>query len=228
MNDAFASCPQGERWIEIFYSRPSWSRCLISYSADKKPWKPFGKFQLIDASHIRPGFRVFRIQADRFEFKLADGLQSNIEDNDGKNFIIEGSGRYVLESGKLRWVSDADILECLKPLRPRDQYIELYFQPPTKWEKCLCVYAKDGGEWGEKPGEPLEKSALGEDEWSTRVKAKTLECAFNDGGEKWDSNVDQNYKILMPGKWLVGCAKITYLGPPEMDLHSSSVPNGYT
>lgn len=227
MNEAFESSPAGDRWIEIFHSRPSWSRCLISYRTDENPWVPFGRFELIDASHIRQGFRVFRIQADRLEFKLTDWTQKNVEDNGGANFVVESSGRYVVGSGSMKRVSDADIVECLNPLKPHDTYMELHFKPPTKWERCLFVYAKDGREWIEKPGEELDQSGYGKGEWFTRIKAKTLECAFNDGANEWDSNVDNNYKILMPGKWMLGSAKIKYLGRADMDMHSSTLPNGH-
>lgn len=177
-------------------------------------------YQLIDASDVRPGFRVFRIRATRLEFKFANGKRTDIEDNSGKNYVIESPGRYVVVTGSgCRRVSDAQIADCLRPMRPHDKYVELLFEANPTWRNCFATFCMEGEhdlDWHKQPMELRSEPGV----WFLRIEAKHgVKCAFTDGGSEWDSNSNLNYQIKLPGKYLIGKRHIVYLGVSDLDIH---------
>lgn len=176
--------------------------------------------ELVDASHIRAGFRVFRLPSRHIEFVLTNGTSRNWEDNHGANYVIDAvPGRYVIEHG-IRRVGDADPQECIQAtLRKDDQYIQVEFRADL-WEKCFCAYKANEDPWTPAPGvemKPIERHGVEGKYFHLEVKAKSFQCAFNDGGEIWDSNLRQNYKIGNPGKYMVKDSKVVYVSPADKD-----------
>lgn len=179
--------------------------------------------QLIDASEHRPGFRVFRIKASHLEFRLSDATGSTVDSIHGQNYTIESPGRYVVESGSgCRRLSDAQISDCLRALRPHDRFIEVIFEADPSWFKCYIAYALQGDSdqtWRKvKMSLRCQEPAF----WFTRIDArKGLKCAFNNGEGAWDSNCDLNYQMSLPGKYIVGLGSLIYYGPSDLDLHTT-------
>lgn len=208
-----------EEWIEIFHSKPSMKHC---YLLEKLPngifSRPASSNELRSADHIREGFRVFRLPARRIEFVLTNGSNRNWEDNYGANYIVEASGRYVVEHG-IRRVGDANSAECAQAtLRTEDQYIQIEFRADL-WEKCFCCYQADDEPWTLAPGVEMkltERDVEGR-YFQAEVKAKKLSCAFNDGGEIWDSNLRKNYRMGHPGKYAMIDGNVVYLEPADKD-----------
>lgn len=230
MQTSFTGTPHAAPWIELYHSRPSWRRCLISYRADGGAWVPFGTLHLVDANTVRPGFRCFRIRAKRLEFSLANGTgpRAHVDGNSGKGFVVDAPGRYVVESGGgVRRVGDACIEECLRPLRPRDQFVELVFQTGDAgaWGVCFVTFARCQAGVCEDEWKTAAMKAWGSErgDWFYRVRigddGKGLDCAFNDGADHWDSNNSLNYAVRLPGKYLIANGRIKYLGPSDLDIH---------
>lgn len=214
-----------EEWIEIFHSKPSMKHC---YLLEKLP---HGKFssparsnELKNADYIREGFRVFRLPARRIEFVLTNGSNRNWEDNYGANYIVDSPGRYVVEHG-IRRVGDANAAECAQAtLRTEDQYIQIEFRADL-WEKCFCCYQVSDEPWTPAPGVEMrlvEKGVEGR-YFQIEVKAKSLSCAFNNGGEIWDSNLRKNYKMGHPGKYTMIDGRVVYLEPADKDKTNPAV-----
>lgn len=210
---------QPEGWIEIFHSKPSMKHCyLLEKLSDGTFSSPARSNELKDADHIREGFRVFRLPARRVEFVLTNGSNRNWEDNFGANYIVDSPGRYVVEHG-IRRVGDANSAECVQAtLRTEDQYIQIEFRADL-WEKCFCCYQANDEPWTPAPGVEmilLEKDVEGRF-FQIELKAERLTCAFNDGGEIWDSNLRKNYKIGHPGKYNMIDGKVVYMEPADRD-----------
>lgn len=208
-------------WIEVFHSKPSMQHC---YLLEKLPsasfTSPCPANELRDASHIRPGFRVFRFPARRIEFVLTNGTNRNWEDNHGANYTIDAvPGRYVIEHG-IRRVADSDPAECIQAtLRAQDQFVQVEFRADL-WDRCFCAYKADDHPWTPSPGlqmNRLQKERVQGKYFTIDVKAHTFQCAFNDGGEIWDSNLRQNYKIGHPGKYAVVDGNVVYVSPADKD-----------
>eukprot|EP00177_Eucheuma_denticulatum_P006804 GFKZ01012371.1.p1 GENE.GFKZ01012371.1~~GFKZ01012371.1.p1 ORF type:complete len:281 (-),score=33.45 GFKZ01012371.1:275-1117(-) len=207
-------------WIEIFHSKPSMKNM---YLQEKLPdgtfTPPTPSSRLVDASHIRPAFRVYRTPARPIEFMLTNGTDRNWEDNHGANYHVSTPGRYVVEHG-IRRVDDANTLECIQAvLRTADQWIQLEFRADL-WEKCFCSYQKDGQPWTAAPGVEMtfvEKPNVEGKYFQIAIKAQTLHCAFNDGGEIWDSNMRNNYIIGHPGKYDIKDGAVIYVQPADND-----------
>lgn len=193
---------------------------LLEKLADGTFIDPSPKNQLRDASHIRPGFRVFRLPCRRIEFVLTNGTNRNWEDNGGNNYVIDSvPGRYVIEHG-IRRVGESDKNECAQILlRPEDRFIQVSFRADL-WADCYLSYQKDGGAWTEPPGQlmTVSKREGGAKWFDISVPALTLACAFNDGGENWDSNLKNNYLMGCPGKYIVSDGTVTYVSPSDKDL----------
>ncbi|KAI0556527.1 alpha-amylase [Gracilaria domingensis] len=181
--------------------------------------KPSLDNRLRDASHIRAGFRVFRLPFRRVEFVLTNGTNRNWEDNNGHNYVIDVPGRYVVEHG-IRRVADADANECVQTVfRPNDRFIQLCFRADL-WDKCFCSFQSDDNEWTKPPGELM--TLVPKDQpgryFEISVEASRMACAFNDGGENWDSRLNNNYLIGCPGKYEVSGGAATYVSPSDKDL----------
>lgn len=202
---------------------------------------------MIDASNIRNGFRAFRIRATQLQFRLANGDQSMVDDNNGCDFVIESSGRYVVHPGAssgsgLTRVSDVQLPDVLRPLRPTDSTIELVFTTggsgSSSWRSAYVVYipvasrdalsfsnASSTEEWLTLP---MNKSAVHLQHgpratWTLCIDAQFgIDCAFNDGGNEWDSNQSQNYKIRLPGRYSIGNGYLQYEGVAQLDMHSKT------
>lgn len=202
---------------------------------------------MIDASNIRNRFRAFRIRAPRLQFRLANGDQSMVDDNHGRDFVIESSGRYVIHPGApsgrgLTRVSDVQLPDVLRPLRPTDSTIDLVFTNAgagsSSWRSAYVVYmpvasrdavsfstASSTEEWMTLP---MNKSALHVPHgrtvtWCVCIDAQYgIDCAFNDGGQQWDSNQTQNYKIRLPGRYSVGNGYLQYDGVAQLDMHNKT------
>eukprot|EP00180_Rhodochaete_pulchella_P000306 Plantae.Rhodophyta-Rhodochaete_pulchella.ctg12119.p1 GENE.Plantae.Rhodophyta-Rhodochaete_pulchella.ctg12119~~Plantae.Rhodophyta-Rhodochaete_pulchella.ctg12119.p1 ORF type:complete len:246 (+),score=33.56 Plantae.Rhodophyta-Rhodochaete_pulchella.ctg12119:94-831(+) len=222
-SDEYTTPPRGD-WIEVFYSRPSWPDCFVVYKAgDAEEFTPNGEHRLVDGSHVRQGFRVFRIRGvSSLQLAMTNGTSRQWDDNSGQYYHIEGSGRYVV-AGLVRRVDDADAEECERSLRTNDKWIELYFEA-SLWDKCFCSYAPDdSAEWTDAPGEEMEKSP-DTGEFFIRIPARKLIFAFTDGGQYWDSNSEQNYRVGFPGKYKVMDGKVHSRGLAEADIRGEPVP----
>lgn len=177
--------------------------------------------QLLDASDIRPGFRAFRLRAIRLEFRFANEHATTIDSNLGRNYIIESPGRYVVETASgCRRISDAQIADCLRPIRPADKLIELIFRSPSIWRRCFVNFALEGDHdnstWCKMPMHRQDDSTI----WFQRIEApRGITCAFSDGARQWDSNNNSNYHIRLPGKYTAGGGFLIYCGPSDLDMH---------
>lgn len=218
-----APAPLSE-WIEVFHSKPSMAHC---YLLEKLPsgafTTPSAANELVDASHIRPGFRVFRLPARRITFALTNGTSRNWEDNHGANYTIDAvAGRYVIEHG-IRRVGDADGAECVQAaLRTADNHVQIRFRADL-WGACFCAYQAAGEAWTPAPGAQMRRlndahGAHGAKHFEIVVRARALQCAFNDGAQIWDSNLTRNYRIGHPGKYDVTDGKVVYRGPADQDM----------
>mmetsp|Transcript_973 Transcript_973/g.2747 ORF Transcript_973/g.2747 Transcript_973/m.2747 type:complete len:225 (-) Transcript_973:575-1249(-) len=206
-----------EGWIEVFYSNTSWKRAYVVYKKNgAKDWSE--PEAMMDAEHIRHTFRVFRIQASKLEFYVTNGGKKfeKREDCWGQNFRVEHSGRYVVQNGgAVMRVGDADLLECeLARSTTTEQYIEVLFNADL-WSKCYMVYGKNNEPFTDAPGSEMDRLANGQ--FSFRIEAKRLAFALNDGGDVWDNNGENNYKIGYPGKYLVRDGKPHYISPSDAD-----------
>lgn len=176
--------------------------------------------QLIDAKNVRPGYRAFRINACRLEFRLSNMSRSILEPPKGQH-IVEKPGRYVLmdSSTVLRRVGDADVVECLRALRPRDRYLEIYYRPDPRWRKVLVTYSlSPSSKW---VSSPMTMTAVEGDLWFHRVEILThVEFVFCDGNDEWDNHDGKNYSVYLPGKYGVANNRIVYLGASNADRHS--------
>lgn len=145
------------------------------------------------------------------------------DSNHGRNYTIDSPGRYVVESGNgCRRVSDAQIADCLRALRPNDTFVEVTFHCVQDWRNCFITYAfyKDKeSEWFKLP---MNKFAFKQRTWAICLIGKTgIDCAFNDGSEEWDSNNGKNYQIRLPGRYTAGNGFLSYLGIAQLDMHCS-------
>jgi len=172
--------------------------------------------QLLDASDIRPGFRAFRTRANRLEFLVRDGghgtggggIDSRKAAGDSAvPHVVTVPGRYVLSSDEkwLRRVGDADVIECLRKMRPDDKYVEVQYcasasavSERVRWRKVYIVRVAGG-----------KKYSNGN---------SCMEFAFTDGHGEWD---DGNYRVFLPGKYCIDVKNKTliYFGPSHADLH---------
>lgn len=218
--------------MEIFYSKPSLTRCYLLEKHESGEFsKPSSKNELIDASHIRDGFRAFRSRAKAIEFVLSDGSDRNCDNNNGDNYRLSGDpGRYVVEHG-IRRVGEANGDECYQAVvRHADKYVHLCFRADL-WERCFAYFSRDGGDWGSAPGE--EMTLVGSvDAGAARnfeliVRAKRLEVAFNDGSDVWDANDGNNYRIGLPGKYVLSDGKAVHKGPTDKDLELNGTPPSF-
>lgn len=225
---ASASLTTPDKWFEIFHSKPSMKHC---YLLEKLPsgefTDPSPLNELVDASHIREGFRVIRLPARRIEFALTNGTARRWEDNNGANYVLDSvPGRYVVEHG-IRRVGDTNAAECVQAaLRTDDEYIQLEFRADL-WQSCFCSYQGDGDPWTPAPGvemTSIEKTDMQGKFFQIEVKAKKLECAFNDGGDTWDSNMGKNYRVGHPGKFAVADGQVHYVSPAEKDKEKPVSP----
>lgn len=177
-------------YIEVFHSKQSWRICTISYSADGRPWVPFNRFCLIDASEVRPGFRVFRIRASSLTFRLSNGRGTGDSAND-MAYTAPSPGRYVADNGLTR-VGDADVGACVAAerttARETHNWIELSVRVDAKWPQAWATVAVDGGEWSALPGLRLRERLVDGERWCwTRVRGSRAEFALHDGGDEWDN-----------------------------------------
>jgi len=208
-------------YIEVFHSKESWRICTISYSADGRPWVPFNRFCLIDASAVRPGFRVFRIRASTLSFRLSNGRGTGDSANDSA-YVAPSPGRYVADNGLTR-VGEADVGACLAAERAAageaHTWIEVAVRPDAKWPQAWATVAVDGGEWSALPGLRLRERLVGGERWCwTRVRGTRAEFALHDGGEEWDNADGSNYVVGWPGKWIVAGGQCQYAGPADADV----------
>ncbi|CAN8073528.1 unnamed protein product [Agarophyton chilense] len=198
---------------------------LLEKLADGTFSTPSPDNRLRDASHIRHGFRVFRLPFRRIQFVLTNGTNRNWEDNNGNNYVIDVPGRYVVEHG-IRRVADADASECFQTVcRPNDRYIQLSFRADL-WQKCYCSCQIDNHQWTKPPGKqmtlvPNQQQAR---YYELVIEASRMACAFNDGGENWDSRLNNNYLIGCPGKYQVSDGTVRYISPSDNDLQLMPMP----
>lgn len=136
-------------------------------------------------------------------------------------FVIDKPGRYVLmdSSQELRRVGEADVIECLRALRPRDRYLEIYYQPDPRWRKVFITYSLGlSTDW---VSSPMLMSASEGGFWFHRVEILThVEFVFSDGGDEWDNHDGKNYAVYLPGKYGVANNRIVYLSASNADRHS--------
>ncbi|KAA8494253.1 hypothetical protein FVE85_4228 [Porphyridium purpureum] len=220
----------GKGWIEVFYSNETWKRAVLVYKErGSDEWK---EVRMVDAGHIRKGFRVARLYVGSITFFLTNGLKNNkrVEDCWGQNFRVDiPGGRFVVQNGgALKYVGDADGQECERALSvANDRYIEVLFSADL-WQSCCMVYSKNAGPFIDAPGTPLEKLPTGE--FFFQTEAASLEFAFNNGGEVWDSNNEQNYIIGYPGRYKVYDGRPHFLSRADADTKGifGGVSNGNT
>lgn len=210
-----------DKWIEIFHSKPSMAHCYLLEKLSSGTFTdPNPANELVDASHIREGFRVIRLPARRIEFALTNGSSRAWEDNNGNNYVIDSvPGRYVVEHG-IRRVGDANPDECIQAaMRKNDEYIQFEFRADL-WDKCFCSYKADTDPWTPAPGvemKPLVKKDTQGKFFQLEIKAKKFACAFNDGADNWDSNMRNNYRVGHPGKYSVADGRVRYERPADKD-----------
>lgn len=118
-----------------------------------------------------------------------------------------------------RRVSNAMIADCLRPLRPKDSYVELWFETERSWRNCYVTYITEGDTESKWYKLGMTRSyELGR--WFLSIKTKLgIRCAFTDGGNRWDSNRGENYHIALPGRYVLGSNSITYEGISRLDMH---------
>ena len=169
---------------------------------------------------MRQGFRAFRIQGSRLEFRLAKNLaQTAVDDNGGSNYVIESPGRYVIvRNAPPQRVGDADVRECLRTLRPKDKYFEIFYEPDLLWRKCLVTYSVNSSlPWRNAPMDMVTSDGR---YWFHRVEMlNSVEFAFTDGQGEWDNNESRNYSVFLPGKYIVKKKGMFYCGPSDLDQH---------
>lgn len=210
-----------DKWIEIFHSKPSMEHCyLLEKLSSGSFTDPSPSNELVDAAHIREGFRVIRLPARRIEFVLTNGSSRAWEDNNGKNYVIDSiPGRYVVEHG-IRRVDDANPAECAQAaMRKADKYVQVEFRADL-WEKCFCSYKADADPWTPAPGvemKLIEKKDMQGRFFRIEVEAEKFACAFNDGADNWDSNMRSNYRVGHPGKYSVADGRVHYIEPADKD-----------
>lgn len=175
--------------------------------------------QLIDAEHVRPGFRAFRTQCSRLEFRLGDLATGAAQPTDGCTFTATSPGRYVVAGNEQQRVGDADVVECLRSQRPSDRFLEILYTSDPAWRRAFLSYASDGSKAQWMRAKMTMSSAQG-DQWFCRaeVQGERVELAFTDGGDEWDNNTARNYAVPLPGKYAVAGQEIRYLGPASVDL----------
>lgn len=201
--------------------------------------------QLLDASDIRPGFRAFRTRANRLEFLVRDGghgtggggIDSRKAAGDSAvPHVVTVPGRYVLSSDEkwLRRVGDADVIECLRKMRPDDKYVEVQYcasasavSERVRWRKVYIVRVAGGKKYSTSAA--MRSMGAGTDTWAYRCAFRgdrgengngnsCMEFAFTDGHGEWD---DGNYRVFLPGKYCIDVKNKTliYFGPSHADLH---------
>lgn len=202
---------QEPKYFEVFFSRPSWKRVYLEFQGSPAPleWCAPKTCKMVDASHIREQFRVFRgtfpataSSTKPLQFILVNGNRSSIvrpASGDEKScFEIGEPGRFVVEQ-EIRKVGDVDTRECKQVVtNPRDKHIELSFVADL-WEKCYCVYSADEGEWTPAPGKEMTLVGESPRKFSVTIAASRLVFALNSGGEEpsWDSNNGENVRYHM-------------------------------
>mmetsp|Transcript_10554 Transcript_10554/g.22352 ORF Transcript_10554/g.22352 Transcript_10554/m.22352 type:complete len:225 (-) Transcript_10554:87-761(-) len=206
-----------EGWIEVFYSNTSWKKAFVVYKKNgAKEWSEPEK--MIPAEHIRETFKVFRIKAANVEFYITNGAKTfpKIEDCWGQMFKTDHSGRYVVQNGgALKQVGEADVFECERAASSEnEQYIEVLFSADL-WEECFMVYGKNGEPFTEPPGSQMDRLPNGQ--FAFRIEAKSLVFALNDGGDVWDNNNENNYRIGYPGKYLIRDGKPNFISSSDAD-----------
>lgn len=147
-------------------------------------------------------------------------MKTRTDSNNGRNYVIHSPGRYVVENGEgCRRVSEAQIPDCLRPMRPNDRFVELFFETNRLWRNCFVTYSVNGdhhNEWRKIPMEMVCQSGI----WFQRICAtKGVTCAFNDGATDWDNNSEHNYHICLPGKYSIGGDHLVYQDPSDVDMH---------
>lgn len=180
---------------------------------------------MLPADDIKQGFRAFRIRAHKLEFRIADSTCSVIDSNNGRNYLVNSPGRYVLESGNAcRRVSDAMIADCIRAERPNDRFVELSFRPYSTWRSCYLAFSPlhqdDNTEWCTLP---MNRAATPSGSWLARVEAPLgIDCAFRNDTGQWDSNDSRNYIIRAPGSYTLGQGTLEYKGVSIADIHVST------
>lgn len=70
----------------------------------------------------------------------------------------------------------------------------------------FVIYKADNKEWLEAPG--VEMNSKGSGTWTLTIPSRTLEVAFTDGEEYWDSNGTKNYILGSPAKYIISSGNI--------------------
>lgn len=242
----FSKNPKAKNWVEIYHSKHGWAETQIRYKADGGEWVPYGRYKLIDAAHIRPGFRAFRLQASRLELRLTDNTNQKHEPKEGADpHLIDRPGRYVIgdTAEGIRRVGDADVSVCLRALRPNDKWLELNYDAPRTWRRVYVEYiaphvaasgstpgtgtasaagpgtngASNGRGWGV---EPMEMKSGQSGFWFHR--AEILHSAtfkFTDGGGNEDNNNGKLYHAPMAGKYAIRHGEMMYVDRANADEH---------
>jgi len=209
-------------WIEIFHSMPSLENVYIIFSKDGGKWTPNRTYRFEDASHIREGFRVFRVSGcKRLEFAITDGKRY-WDNNGGQNYVITEPGRYVVSIRGLQRRGDVDMDEIRRQqTKATDQYIEILYRAPADWSQVYIMYAKQlnaKADWTSAPGELMLRNPEEQNLYFIRLLAKELEFVLNNGGEEYDNCKGKNFKCHTPGRYLVQHEDCKYLGRSERDL----------
>lgn len=198
-----ADCDREVQWVEIFHSRPSWRRAYLQARVgDGSTWSNPRDAPLVDAGHIRDGFRVYRAVLEpgqTIRFVITNGTARDWDGppDGADSFTIDHGGRYVVQHG-LRHVGEADELECATAVfYPNDKFVTVDFVAEL-WENCFCAYSVDGNDWTQPPGQQMQLVSTAPRKFSITIPAKTLMFAFNNGGDPavWDSNHDKNVRFL--------------------------------
>jgi Carbohydrate binding domain (family 25) len=218
-------------YVEIFQSKPSWRNAyiLVKDESSADGWSDPRARPLVDAAHVRAAFRVHRTTLERdaapLRFVVTNGSKHG-RDWDaptdaaaGGCYVVSAPGRYVVESGRIRRVGDADAAECRRAASA-DRWVQVRFAAEL-WEKCFFAYRADGAdEWVPAPGVEMELVSSVPRVFEVAVAARRVEFAFNDGGGEagvWDSNRGKNFLCPLPGMYEVTEGEVRNLGRADKD-----------
>eukprot|EP00181_Compsopogon_caeruleus_P006653 CAMPEP_0184688374 /NCGR_PEP_ID=MMETSP0312-20130426/29659_1 /TAXON_ID=31354 /ORGANISM="Compsopogon coeruleus, Strain SAG 36.94" /LENGTH=240 /DNA_ID=CAMNT_0027145465 /DNA_START=140 /DNA_END=862 /DNA_ORIENTATION=- len=216
-NSNFDGTPhEGEGWIESFQDAKDWTSSVVRYEVDNEGCWREGMMH-----GVGEGVHVFRVRARHLRFTLSQG--SSKEKTRGcsaEAVTVSRSGRYFFRGSSLpERISDACVDDCLRSLRPKDRFVELFYESDPIWLHCFVMFTRDGGStWKEQPGSPMRRVQPGL--WFVRLSFRPMEIAFHDGRSLHNSTPSQKFCCIgVPGKYRVSNHRCRWIGPSDLDLH---------
>ena len=157
---------------------------------------------------IKDSSEVEVVDSDSISFEI-DGLVENKEyqifvtalDETGEE-LFRGEGAVIYSSNVKTIYIDADIPSLFESINQSEiesiesDTIRVYYD--SAWADTYMHYGLDGAEWTDVPGEEMTESGDFTDYKVIEVEvdnASFIEATFNDGGNNWDNNNQENYYI---------------------------------